>query len=155
MRRYSASLLVQEGGFHQLVAEFNKGGGIPRASLAQEVAVVVTNAMAAFSQVCLKSATPAVRSLVRCRETLRTITMVMLVFTRRRKRLWPFLVLGRLLLETVSCASHTRLDVYVSGVIRAARPSWSQSARNPPSCVCFSDSAAFSFLRGTCRVAFG
>lgn len=60
MRRYSASLLVQEKGFHQLVAEFNKGRGIPRASLAQEVAIVVTDAMAAFSQVCQNSATPVV-----------------------------------------------------------------------------------------------
>ncbi|CAM9207530.1 unnamed protein product, partial [Hapterophycus canaliculatus] len=51
MRRYSASLLVQENGFHQLVAEFNKGRGIPRASLAEEVALVVTDAMTAFSQV--------------------------------------------------------------------------------------------------------
>ncbi|CAM9519588.1 unnamed protein product, partial [Ectocarpus sp. 8 AP-2014] len=51
MRRYSASLLNQESGFHQLVAEFNKGLGIPRASLAQEVAVVVADAMEAFSQV--------------------------------------------------------------------------------------------------------
>lgn len=53
MRRYSASLLVQESGFHQLVAEFNKGRGIPRASLAQEVAIAVAGAMASFSQVCL------------------------------------------------------------------------------------------------------
>lgn len=51
MRRYSSSLLVQESGFHQLVAEFNKGQGIPRASLAQEVAVAVADAMTAFSQV--------------------------------------------------------------------------------------------------------
>ncbi|CBJ48320.1 hypothetical protein Esi_0002_0051 [Ectocarpus siliculosus] len=51
MRRYSASLLNQESGFHQLVAEFNKGLGIPRASLAEEVAVVVADAMEAFSQV--------------------------------------------------------------------------------------------------------
>ncbi|CAM9298189.1 unnamed protein product [Ectocarpus sp. 13 AM-2016] len=51
MRRYSASLLNQESGFHELVAEFNKGLGIPRASLAQEVAVVVADAMEAFSQV--------------------------------------------------------------------------------------------------------
>ncbi|CAM9314409.1 unnamed protein product [Ectocarpus fasciculatus] len=51
MRRYSASLLNQESGFHQLVAEFNKGLGIPRASLAQEVAAVVADAMEAFSQV--------------------------------------------------------------------------------------------------------
>lgn len=51
MCRYSASLLNQESGFHQLVAEFNKGLGIPRASLTQEVAVVVADAMEAFSQV--------------------------------------------------------------------------------------------------------
>lgn len=51
MKRYSASLLVQESAFHQLVAEFNKGKGIPRVSLAQEVAGVVADAMEAFSQV--------------------------------------------------------------------------------------------------------
>lgn len=51
MKRYSSSILIQEGGFHQLVGEFNKGGGIPRTSLAQEVATVVADAMAAFSQV--------------------------------------------------------------------------------------------------------
>lgn len=51
MRRYSSALLVQESGFHQLIAEFNPGRGIPRVSLAQEVAVVVANAMTAFSQV--------------------------------------------------------------------------------------------------------
>lgn len=60
MRRYSASLLVQESGFHQLVAEFNKGGGIPRASLAQEVAATVANAMASFSQVCRERESHAV-----------------------------------------------------------------------------------------------
>lgn len=58
MHRYSASLLVQESGFHQLVAEFNKGGGIARASLAQEVAATVANAMTSFSQVCRERATP-------------------------------------------------------------------------------------------------
>ncbi len=51
MRRYPASLLIQVSGFHQLVSEFNKGAGIPRASLAREVAAVVTDAMKAFSQV--------------------------------------------------------------------------------------------------------
>ena len=60
MRRYSASLLVQESGFHQLVAEFNKGGGIPRASLAQEVAATVANAMTSFSQVCRERESDAV-----------------------------------------------------------------------------------------------
>lgn len=54
MRRYSASLLVQESGFHQLVAEFNRGRGIARASLAQEVAIAVADAMKSFSQVCKK-----------------------------------------------------------------------------------------------------
>lgn len=52
MRRYSASLLVQESGLHQLVAEFNMGRGIARASLAQEVATTVADAMTSFSQVC-------------------------------------------------------------------------------------------------------
>lgn len=54
MRRYGASLLVQESGFHQLVAEFNMGRGIARASLAQEVAITVADAMTSFSQVRTK-----------------------------------------------------------------------------------------------------
>lgn len=51
MKRYSSALLVQESGFHQLVAEFNKGGGVQRASLAQEMATIVADAMTTFSQV--------------------------------------------------------------------------------------------------------
>ena len=51
MRRYPSSLLVQECGFYQLAAEFNKGRGVPRSSLGQDVAVVVSRAMEAFSQV--------------------------------------------------------------------------------------------------------
>lgn len=51
MRRYPSSLLVQECGFYQLAAEFNKGHGVPRSSLGQDVAVVVSRAMEAFSQV--------------------------------------------------------------------------------------------------------
>lgn len=51
MSRYSSSLLVQEEGFHQLLGEVNKSRGIPRASLAKEVAIVVTQAMVSFSQV--------------------------------------------------------------------------------------------------------
>lgn len=57
MRRYPASLLVQESGFHQLVAEFSKGRGITRASLAQEVAIAVAKAMTSFSQVCTERST--------------------------------------------------------------------------------------------------
>lgn len=51
MRRYPSSLLVQECGFYQLAAAFNKGLGVPRSSLALDVAVVVSRAMEAFSQV--------------------------------------------------------------------------------------------------------
>lgn len=51
MQRYPSSLCVQESGFHHLIAEANKGRGIPRESLAQEVAKVVANAMASFSLV--------------------------------------------------------------------------------------------------------
>lgn len=54
MRRYPSSLLVQESGFRQLNAEFNNGGGITRASLALEVAKIVADAMAAFSQVQIR-----------------------------------------------------------------------------------------------------
>lgn len=88
MRRYSASLLVQKEGFHQLVAEFNKGGGIPRASLAQEVAVVVADAMAAFSQVCQSSTAPRSccgleSGVLSVAETLPINNISMLGFTRR------------------------------------------------------------------------
>eukprot|EP00904_Undaria_pinnatifida_P001246 jgi/Undpi1/11121/HiC_scaffold_30.g13419.m1 len=51
IRRYPSSLLVQECGFYQLAAEFNKGLGVPRSSLALDIAVVVSRAMEAFSQV--------------------------------------------------------------------------------------------------------
>lgn len=51
MKRYPASLSVQEHGFHHLLAKFNKGSGVLRESLARDVATVVADAMASFSQV--------------------------------------------------------------------------------------------------------
>ena len=63
MRRYSSSLLVQESGFHELIAEFNNGGGITRASLAREVVMVVSDAMKTFSQVIALGGKPIRSSL--------------------------------------------------------------------------------------------
>lgn len=53
MKRYPSSLSIQEDGFHHLLGEINKGSGLPRDSLAQEVAEVAARAMEVYSQVHL------------------------------------------------------------------------------------------------------